>query len=51
MNYVKNNDKAPLIIYGKPGSGKSALMAKALERLEEVERELKEFKEKSFKKS
>lgn len=28
LNYVKSSDKKPFIIYGKPGSGKSALMAK-----------------------
>ena len=34
VDYVENENRAPFMIYGEPGSGKSALMAKALEKLE-----------------
>ena len=34
IDYVENDNRAPFVIYGEPGSGKSALMAKALEKLE-----------------
>ncbi|TFG03704.1 MAG: DUF4062 domain-containing protein [Promethearchaeota archaeon] len=34
LNYIKSDDRKPYFIYGKPGSGKSALMAKLLTKLE-----------------
>ena len=39
MDYVESDNRAPFVIFGKPGSGKSALMAKSLERLEKQKKE------------
>ncbi len=37
VNYVESDDRAPFVVFGEPGSGKSALMAKAYELLKEKE--------------
>ena len=34
IDYVESDNRAPLVIYGEPGSGKSALLAKVYEKLE-----------------
>ena len=34
IEYVKNNSRIPFVVYGRPGSGKSALIAKAFDRIQ-----------------